>query len=208
MIEQYNTFLELVRQCFEPIDLLNSAVYIHPPCCLHVTVATLHGFTNRSKGVGVRENLLRNWSDVMAKASRREYWPTSALQLKLKSSQIGKSAGILLWEETTGGLDRMRECIRCEAHDQRAKLEAAGIDVETLTIPNIVHSSFLRFRSMPQTTGEDMQSKFRELVVPQLGNIFSRSLPVTVARFVNESIPYMHIPCDDETVLQTFNFTP
>jgi hypothetical protein len=104
------------------------------------------------------------------------------------------------------GLDRMRERIKLEAHDQRATLEAAGIDSDTLTIPNIVHSSFLRFGSTPQASSEDTQSKFRELVVPQLGNIFPSSLPLTSARFVNTSIPYMHIPCDDETVLQTFQF--
>jgi hypothetical protein len=206
MIKQYDRFVELVRQCFEPSDL-QSAVYIYPSSCLHVTVATLHAFTRRSKGVDVREHLLRNWSNVVAKASRRVDWPASALQLTLKSSQIGKSAGILLWEETTGGLDRMRECIRLEAHDQRSKLEAAGIDLETLVIPSIVHSSFLRFRSVPQTSGEDIQSKFQELVVPQLENIFSSSLPLTSARFVNTSIPYMHIPCNDETVLQTFEFS-
>lgn len=206
LTDPYESFLELVRQCFPPSDLLR-AVYSYPPSCIHITVATLHAFTNRSKGETVRENLLRNWREVVRKASKRNEWPKLPLQVKVKSSQIGRHAGILLWEEMTGGMDSMRSCIRVEADSQRELLEAAGIDFSTLKIPNIIHSTFLRFYGIPEILEETINEKFCAIVEPQLSKLFANPLLVNEVRLINESVPYMHIPCDDDHVLEMFQLS-
>jgi len=202
----YQQLLEIVRSCFDEVDLSgpDAAVYLYSPEYLHVTVATLHAFTLGTKTKAERENLKRHWTAVVKAAAKRPDWPKEPFQLEIESSQIGTKAGILLWKETTGGMDQMRRCIDEQVLQNGESLKAAGIDRSTLSIPGITHSTFLRFNKVPNTSGEMVQSRYKELVAPKLAQLFSEPLTLTDARFICERIPYMHIPNDKDHVLDVF----
>jgi hypothetical protein len=72
---------------------------------------------------------------------------------KWKLIQIGTLAGILLWRETTAGLDQMRSCLARETVERESLFFKAGLTVGTLRIPGIIHSSILRYLSPIETNG-------------------------------------------------------
>mmetsp|Transcript_18129 Transcript_18129/g.25547 ORF Transcript_18129/g.25547 Transcript_18129/m.25547 type:complete len:107 (+) Transcript_18129:148-468(+) len=100
----------------------------------------------------------------------------------------------------------MRRCIAEETLKHQKELQSVGIGIQTLSIPGIVHSTFLRFRKVPTTRGEIVQSKFETHVLPQLKQtFFSKPITLTDVKLVCERIPYMHIPVDDHHVFDVYN---
>eukprot|EP00978_Attheya_sp_CCMP212_P015218 scaffold39179_cov50-Attheya_sp.AAC.8 len=224
----YHRFLTLVRSCFDETDIVHPqdkdalpAAYLYPPKHLHVTVAMCHRYTN---GLGLeneddddsstitrvdQENQrIEFWKQVIHKASQRTGWPTAPFRLRLDRAQIGSKAGILVWEETTGGMAAMRQCIS----DQVAELKSMPSSdlfstyyYETLAIPNIVHSTFLRFSQIPKTNATTVQSRFQQMVLPQLSSLFPDELEVDTCTLVCARTPYMHIPYDEHHVMDVYN---
>jgi hypothetical protein len=203
----HESLLRCIRKCFDSEDLegSNAPVYLYGPECLHVTIATLHSVLIGTKDPREREKISKYWRKTVVSASRRPEWPKSPLKLTIKSSQIGSAAGILLWNELTGGAEAMRKCVADEVTDNRSELQAVGICVDTLQIPNILHTTFLRFNRVPATKGETVQARFREYVLPKLEGMFSYPITFRDARLVCEKVPYMHIPDDSDHVLETFH---
>jgi hypothetical protein len=214
----YQEFLKVVRQCFskeedgaadddsssdEAADDGTSAYYLYPTRYLHVTVATLYPTQKRSAGVDY-DQLKAQYTELVQAAAKRPKWPTTPLQFQIHSTQLGSKAGILLWTERTGGLQRMRDCLRQQ--------EAASSSVVQIhSIPGIVHSTFLRFAQVPSTpSGSVIQQRFQSLVVPKIKGIFSNTdttattiVASTTVKLVCATTPYMHIPNDDQHVLCT-----
>jgi hypothetical protein len=210
--EQYLfEFRSAVSDCFDDVDVKGSfepAVYLYPASALHVTVANFHAFT-LPPSVTVSEDVLAaQWKSVFDAATAMSEWPTLPLQLSIDRAQIGKRAGILLWKDTSGGMEAMRQCIRTAAKQLEPQLTAAGVSIDTLKIPGIVHSTFLRFYQVPTTPGSIVQERFQTQVVPLLEQMFPVPYPVTVAKLVCERRPYMHIPDDDHHVLATSSLLP
>lgn len=82
-----------------------------------------------------------------------------------------------------------------------------------LIIPNIIHSTFLRFGSKPQTNGKVIQDKFQSLLhenhnmtkVFLNNNNNNRSgICIDGVKLVVENRAYMHIPFDKDHVLESF----
>ena len=204
--------LPAVRNCFQESDYNAPAseeipnVYLYPSQHLHVTVATLHAFTRPTPDQTTKDLLAKDWGDLVKAASRHDEWPRRPLQLTLQSAQIGKRAGILLWNEVTGGLDQMRICIQAEMEGRQQQLIRAGIDTDTLSIPGIIHSTFLRFYEVPETPGVQVQESFQKYVKDEIATFFPDSIYVPHAKLVCERTPYMHIEDDEHHVLATFPF--
>jgi hypothetical protein len=207
--EQYLfEFRSAVSDCFDEVDTegFEPAVYLYPASTLHVTVATFHAFTLPPSQTVSEDVLAEQWKSVFDAATAMPEWPTLPLQLNIDRAQIGKRAGILLWKDTSGGMDAMRQCIQTAAKQLEPQLQAAGVSLDTLKIPGIVHSTFLRFYQVPTTPGKVIQERFQEQVVPKMQEMFPVPYPVTAAKLVCERRPYMHIPDDDHHVLATSLF--
>ena len=204
--EPYHQLVNAMRSCFDPEDH-NKGAYFYPFDSLHVTVATLHAFTLQTSDPNERALLEREWQSVVIAASERPEWPKEPLKLEIDSCQIGSRAGILLWKETTGGLERMRSCILNETMSRQEQLRQAGISIDTLRIPGIVHSSVLRFPVPITTNGEVVQERFQRNVLPRLEAIFSVPITATTAVLVCERTPYLHHPFDDRHALQVVELT-
>jgi len=208
-----NNLLPAVQECFKKADYTIPApggdipkVYFYPSQYLHVTVATLHAFTRPTPDLATRAVLTKEWNDLVKAASKHCNWPTEPLQLTVQSAQLGKRAGILLWEETTGGLDQMRICIQAETEARHQRFAKAGVNADTLSIPNIIHSTFLRFHEVPESIGKEVQELFQRHVKDKLTTFFPDPISVPHAKLVCERIPYMHIPDDKDHVIATFQF--
>ena len=206
------SFLKLVRTCFGKEDLTGTSpnVYLYPTECLHVTIATLHHVQrkDRNKGAEYYNGMKQKYADLVKAASQKDDWPKSdgdsfsSMKLQLESVQLGQKAGIFLWNDTTGCINAMRTCIK-----EEAKLK--GIEIHC--IPNIIHSTFLRFTKEPVSSGngDEIQKKFHTTVVPQTKQIFNSMLshpsaPIwdqSLCKLVVETTPYMHIPNDEEHVI-------
>lgn len=216
MLEPYYRLKAAVELCFDESDvalcgpsIITSSssspppVYIYPSTCLHVTVATLHSIHEQASGVLLpmaKQNQLKAaWTSVVRRASQLAEWPAAPLELVLASAQIGSRAGILLWNDTTGGIASMRRCIQiiCN-HDDDANV--SPVDIGTMILPNIIHTTFLRFHRVPTTRASTVRERFRETVVPRLRDFFPHAIRVTTAALVCETVPFMHISSNDERV--------
>jgi hypothetical protein len=228
----YQDFLTAVKSCFQNEDISVPskatvslpAVYLYPTIYLHITLATFVRPTkiisdNNNESKDLRQAKKEGALELVRSASKLPGWPTEPLQLVVDKAQIGKSAGILLWKDLSGGVAAIRNCLRRAS----AEVDASANDNDTPatttivpTIPWIIHSTFLRFSSAPQTPGEKLQEAFRSRVQEKLGKEFFRTaaddgttpfLQADTVRLVCESSPYMHLPNDDEHVLWTCELT-
>ena len=214
----YNSFLRTVRKCFHKSDLGNNGekppnVYLYPADCLHVTIATLYRVQRKQPNFDkdYYTGLTNKYVDLVKAASQRKKWPkyvirndrsSSPLNFQLESVQLGQNAGILLWKENSGCVNDMRMCIQEEAFHR-------GIEVHK--VPNIIHSTFLRFGDVPTNSGsgDEIQQKFQKSVVPNVHQIFSPICAPTdisawdgsLCKLVCETTPYMHIPDDEDHVV-------
>ena len=211
--EAYKRFVTEVANCFIPDDFGADPdtnlprVYIYTPECLHITVATLHRFDVPTTPKE-RKVMQKIYTDLLQRAAKRPNWPAEGSKMKfaVDSTRIGEKAGILLWKEITGNLQKMRDCVAKEhaaSYDDIVK--AVGEDsANSFQIPNIVHSTFMRFADAPKTDWDKMQAEFAKVQERVTDNIFGDLVVETdVVRLVCERRPYMHIPCDEEHVFET-----
>lgn len=110
-----------------------------------------------------RSEFLKAWNEILLRASSNKEWPKRPLELELDSAQIRNRAGILLWKEHTGGLEEMRRCIELAANEEflsspTAQCFPRSVILEHLRIPNIIHTTFLRYHHCEDRMGRTNQS--------------------------------------------------
>jgi uncharacterized protein len=210
----YERFCAAVEQCWDDLDRSAdkqnpASVYFYPYEHLHVTVATFHRPGLENVPLETQVTLRKLWSQVVEHATQDQLWPTEPFSLQIDSAQIGTRAGILLWNDDTGGLSTMRQCLRRAVSAIKTAAESQEVVqfLESLDVPSIVHSTFLRFREAPHTDGALVQQRFSETVLPSIGNFFPEQFKIPVATLVCERTPYMHIPFDDHHVFASTFFT-
>jgi hypothetical protein len=149
---QYETFLSAVKtECFQ--DEMDSFFFL-PLHSLHITVASLFPATHGSdlpkkKSRKSESNMvdgewqrdfINEWKEVLLQAFFMEDWPKKPLVLHLESARITSHAGILLWKDSTGGIEQIRHCIRTAVQWMNPHLEVH------LRIPDIIHTTFVRYK--------------------------------------------------------------
>ena len=221
----YKQLIHHIKNCFHDDKFVPSntppSVYIYPWDDLHVTVAAFH-YSHAVNDERHASQLTEHWRSVVRSARKRDGWPApgTMLQFDVRNVQIGARNGIILWKESSGAMDAMRRCIEEEVSiwQQKQALSATDdtmspttttrIDYKhTVSIPGIVHSTFLRFHRIPSTCGHEVQEQFREVVLPfVLNHSAFRNVEVSVddIKFVCEKTPCMHIPHDVEHVVEDF----
>eukprot|EP00535_Pseudo-nitzschia_heimii_P002695 CAMPEP_0197181376 /NCGR_PEP_ID=MMETSP1423-20130617/5688_1 /TAXON_ID=476441 /ORGANISM="Pseudo-nitzschia heimii, Strain UNC1101" /LENGTH=338 /DNA_ID=CAMNT_0042631617 /DNA_START=67 /DNA_END=1083 /DNA_ORIENTATION=+ len=154
----YENFLAAVKtECFRGRD---DFLFCLPFHALHITVATLIPATKISQlssryaeqvtGSRLNRNvsntkqkrlaLAEERKQILLRASSHNDWPKRPLELELESAEIGNRAGIFLWKEHTGGIAKIRQCL-----EAAAKESFSTVVSEHLRIPDIIHTSFLRY---------------------------------------------------------------
>jgi hypothetical protein len=150
-------------------------VYLYPTDSLHITIATLY-HVHKKHRARYYDELTKRYVDLVKAASRPKclnrieggssVQSPPQLKMQLELVQLGQKAGILLWNDKSGQINAMRDCLRKVAVER-------GIEIHS--IPNIVHSTFLRFANEPMHSGsgEEVQQKFQSIVVPKANAMFS-----------------------------------
>jgi hypothetical protein len=200
IIDPYSVFLEKCQACFEPEDLKGTthqppAAYFYPPGHLHITIATFTPFT-APKPFDI-DTYSECCTRVVERSFERDDWPGEAFHVEIDRMQIGNKAGIILWKDD-GKFADMRKILQQE-FDQSFELDPSAFDNRRIIIPNIIHSTFLRFGRSLVTKGEAVQAKFGEVCIGAK-EIFGK-VEINSMKLVVERVPYMHIPCDENHVL-------
>jgi hypothetical protein len=208
MTEPYQQLVHAIQnECFDPKDVTSTAQQQHPAVAfmpfdsLHITVATLFPTTRMDEMTIPIPQLQEDWKQIVLKASKLPEWPQTAFQLQIDSAKIASRAGILLWKETTGGLDRMRKCLQQIVHQDEGSTRQYAYLQDIYSFPSIVHTTILRYSSVPQTTSHvHAQSQLENKVLPQLHEIFSEPIMANVVKAVNCKI-YLNSPDNEHPVI-------
>ena len=201
-------------------------VYLYPTIHLHITIATFLPPTKKKNNnnddddddeVDKSKNKKNKKSEMIIinqiitlldEASKLSDWPTQPFQFVIDSTQLGSKAGILLWKDLSGGINKIRNCLRQvvlsstnnsasaststsngtnqlqreeqqQQSQSQSQLEAqaqAQVPIfPPITIPRIIHSTFLRFSRIPKTCGKRIQERFQSEVIPNLHVCFNNS---------------------------------
>ncbi len=155
----YEKFLSTVKaECFPEQSTSKDFLFFKPFHALHITIASLvSAHSHKSRGCAItplsRSGSLSDhsmasveiWKRILQKAAQSPDWPRRPLELQVDSAQIRNRAGILLWMEHTGGIVKMRRCIRAAVETEKST-GGVGLLPEFRT-PNIIHTTFVRYHN-------------------------------------------------------------
>jgi len=179
--------------------------HIYPFADLHVTIVSFRTLLDPAPADEERAEAIKFFcSNVVENATQKDDWPKGDIQLQLRPKDIclWKKNAVILWEETTGNLDAMRRCIK-EEMDAHGGDPPPGV---SLFVPDIVHSTFLRFwkridgregsgSSDPETLKQLFEGSDLLDILPNKIDVDSN------AKLVCEDKPCMHIRSNDSHVL-------
>ena len=192
---------------------LPECAYLYPPSTLHCTVATLRAFTGGPLDGADRDTETTRWRAVLDAARAMPEWPKGKFKLRLGAPLLEGAAGIVKYEEVggTAHIEAMRACVRkailaaggvaaegSEPRDKARALPGTAKDEPAPHIPNIVHSTVLRWAAEP--TSEQLaaaHAAFKAVAATW------EPVELTVgsgALAVYEDVPFMHISHDKEQI--------
>ena len=203
----YETFREVVRDCFfqEDATIDDLHVYLYPAEYVHVTVATLFPFHHTApSSTEDRHFIVRISKDLVKKASEMRSWPINqSIELQVDRWQIGRKAGIILWKETNGTIEQIRKCLRTAVDEYVtvAPEREAKLVRDNFKIPDIIHSTFLRFAQTPKIQIDSLERRINN--VPPIADFFPTTVQSSSLHLVNENKPYMHLEYHPSNILSS-----
>lgn len=186
-----NFYHELIQQLQNSFtDEEKHAVYLYPLAHLHVTIATLYNFKHPPPAAPDR--CLQYWKERFAKL--KEHSQNKPIRLQLDAIQLSKAAGYFQFKDENAAVIDLRRSIveTCVPEEGQAPLH----------VPNIVHTSFLRFAHKPAEPAL-FEEKFRRVCREVLAKTGEICLDVDEICLALESRCYMHIDCDESHILDT-----
>lgn len=162
----YSTFRSRLQSLLRASDVPDTSYLLYPPESLHCTIATLRPF--RKPTPEHPENTIRFWADMLERAAQMPDWPrASELTFAyLRDPKVfGNGVGVLLHDDWYGAIGAMRNCLREAFAEQKGRNGTADfatddVDMGDVKIPDIVHSTVLRWRASPSLCTEQLQSVF------------------------------------------------
>ena len=189
--EFYHRLVDQLRSTFTADE--KQAVYIYPIAHLHITIATLHSFKNAWPPSA--EISLAYWKERFTRLKNAPH--QGSFSLTLNTIELSPAAGYFQFQDHSNGMGLLRRAI--EEHCQPEMGEPK------LHVPNIVHSSFLRFvKKLSQPA--QFEEKFVRICKEVLANAADIRLDIKEVCLAYESHPYMHIDCDEAHVLDILKY--
>jgi len=222
--QDYTTrIVPLLRQCLDDDDPA-AAAYVYPSTALHCTLATLWPFVpsrqRNQQPVATRheqdelsqhatrvvQRALTRWKQQQQQQQQQVDGKAAPLSLQLHSCQLGAKAAILLWKDSSGQVRRLRSLLRQEIEDDNNISEenrtAQQLLAQGLHIPDILHTTVLRFSRTPPGDGAQIQANFqRALGGQQSPPMVQLQWDIDSITLVCERRPYMHHVDDEGDVL-------
>lgn len=184
-----NFYNELIRELKSSFtDDEKQAVYLYSIDYLHITIATLINFKN--PWPESPEKYLEYWKESFKNLKQTS--KNQSIHIKLDKICLSKAAGFFLFNDENNSFGNLRQTIReiCIPEENQ----------EALIIPNIVHTSFMRFIKKPNNPKE-FEEKFHRICQEIFKNTNEIYFNIDEICLAFEGHPYMHIPCDKNHVL-------
>lgn len=181
--------------------LVADGAYVYDVPFLHVTTASLLAFPEATRAYRTPEAQAEVERAIVAAMEREctaeQGFPTRAFPLVYESVSLGDRAAILRLADPTGSVAAIRSCVaRLRADPELERLGVFDPEHGNFKIPNIVHSTFLRFVAEPRDP-----AAFRA----RFDDVAQRWTPVTVwatsIAAVRESVPFMHLDVTDPAAI-------
>ncbi|UJR36707.1 hypothetical protein I4U23_029424 [Adineta vaga] len=176
--ELYNNFTDDEKQ----------SIYLYPLAYLHITITTLYNF--KHPWPESPEKCLQYWKECFKNLKQTS--KNKSICLTLDTIQLSKAAGFFYYKDEHHAMENLRQTIQNICIPENGQ--------PALHIPNIVHTSFLRFVKKLNDPVQ-FEKKFHRIckeIFEQTGEI---RLEIEEICLAFESQPYMHIDCDESHVL-------
>lgn len=193
--EFYEEFSARVTQRFSDANVLPDSFMLYEPSALHCTVATLHPFSQPQPLS--RERAVAAWGHCIQAATRLASWPRAAEPPVLsigRPKMHANGVGVLQLEDVLCAVEAMRACLRhvcCSGEPRYAALiqevEDSGSSTGFLRIPEILHSTVLRWRGAPTVESTVVADLYERAAGPSPDVRFS----IPSANLLLEELPYM-----------------
>eukprot|EP01137_Pigoraptor_chileana_P032252 Opistho-2@21340 len=188
------------------------SAYVYPQDALHVTVATLVSFrdsplsrpstTDAQQAMELRNRTIEAWRTALSNAFSVPIFDQAPFEVEIGRPILSPAAGYFSMSDVAGGISTIRDLVRRATSDPVFQTSGCPQPAEkgNLSIPNIVHSTFLRFVSEPSDS-DGFRKAFAECAekwVPM------RAL-VTGVTLTLEDAPFMHVPVDEKHCIRVFS---
>lgn len=216
----YEKLVEKILPCFAStsgyttlnnhINCINPEAHIYPFEDLHITVATFRTKDTQSPSTNevdrIEVDRIKQISkNLLQMASHRDEWPKpgSKLSIKPKAIKLGRKNAIILWEDTSGNLDKIRQCIRLEKERVERTQDLTNDLGLSLDIPtNIVHSTFLRlWTEYPLYPEKLIHTLNEEVSIDDMFGMEEFQVDTSSVKLIFEDTPCMHVDDDKDHVI-------
>lgn len=194
LLSVYGKFRSHLQSRLAASGIPESAYLLYPDDSIHCTVVTVHPFHKQIHGGP--EDITKFWSNILERSTQLPGWPPvnrrTTVHL-IEPRVCNDGVGVLLFNDTSGAIANMRKCLK-EAFSrlEDAELQAlGGISVEGVKIPNIVHSTILRWRASPHLSITQLQNLFNDAYAESVQKQEPKSIDVGNVCLLREWEPYM-----------------
>lgn len=182
----YGKLIEQLQTNFN--DDEKQSVYLYPLAHLHITITTLYNFKDEPPASS--EKCLKYWKERFTKL--KETSKNKSIMLTLDSIKLSKAAGYFQFKDDNDAVGQIRKSIRDICVPEATE--------PSLNIPNIVHTSFLRFTKKLNDPGQ-LEEKFHRICREIFEKTNEIRFDIDEICLAFEARPYMHIDCDQYHIL-------
>jgi hypothetical protein len=182
----YHQLIQQLKTNFT--DDEKQAIYLYPIAHLHITISTLYNFKHPKPESP--EKCLQHWKECFKRLKQTS--KNQSIILTLDTINLSKAAGYFQFKDEINGFENIRQSIReiCKPEDGQS----------AITMPNIVHTTFLRFAKKPQDPAK-FEEKFHRICKEIFAKTSGILFEIDEICLAFEALPYMHIACDEFHVL-------
>lgn len=193
----YGMFRSRLQSLLRASGVPDTSYLLYPPESLHCTIATLRPF--RKPMPENPENAIRFWTDMLERAAQMPDWPhvSEFTFAHLRDPKVFENGvGVLLHDDWYSAIGAMRNCLRKVFAKQKggngtSEFVTDDVDMGDVKIPNIVHSTVLRWRASPPLCTEQLQGMFDDAYGKAVEEHGMERMLITEVCLLREWEPFM-----------------
>lgn len=201
----YFTFRTLLQTALHQAGVPASEYTLYSTNALHCTIATFHPFTTPPPPNP--QAAISAWSTLVDAAIRSPRFgaaiastPISYVRVK-QAKVFDDGVGVLLYDDSDAIISTLRDALR-DLQMSKQFTPDSEINVAHMKIPNIYHSTVLRWHHSPTISTADLQTMFNMAYEKAFVHT---SLSLSTVKLMRESQPYMqqHTCCKTVKLFET-----
>lgn len=187
----YSNFRALLQTALHQASVPPTEYTLYPTNALHCTIATLHPFTTSPPTNP--QAAISAWSNIVDTAiqSPRFRAATSSTPISYVRVEQAKvfddGVVVLLYNDLDAIISTLRDALR-DLQTSKQFIPDKVINVAQMKIPNIYHSTVLRWHHSPATSTTHLQTMVNVAYEKAFAHV---SLPLSTIKLMRESQPYM-----------------